>query len=836
MANIKEAAVNSAFKGDGPHVSSSEQGEALAARVNNLYTSFSCEELIPYEERAQTFWEGVKTSPDELAIGVACLIKHLPIGAAETPQAQDTRRLLRELLGQRIKGHLSTKSADVAFEYHVSLYPVLIHGLSLEAYEVPKAARQFLLLSVMRWEQDRQLLLLVEGFNMQDTMGVGLYQSMNTYHAKYGDAVALGREEKRVRNDSLSQQDFYDEQVKIHGVFLRIMDKFEARREKGVMDAKMLKLAVLLLSVNRTMTVVSLPANQKTRVIDIGVSYIRDFIQYFRRQGDDGHLLAIQTITDALHGTPHILKNSIAGFLVDDAISIKDPRMGFEVRDSFAPFFHKLLANLADGKTQERKQALCDLLESTAYETSIAGEDEPIKDNVLLALIAHSTSFTEQERILLAKGYLDSLKRHGFAVDIELLSETTLLNIVNGLWGLLCVPAVDGQKITIGETGDVVGHFQDPKKRESVSRNGASPKTDKKEKEGIVFEELAQISPTTEETKPPTREEKIIEQLRKIFPREISDEDTEELEKKVKTLWQTLDLRSFRRARTLNPRGNRVKLGTERAIRAEEDQFPSVKFRRGEEIQIDGAFASDIWGTLSLEKDLNLPFFLDKNGYLQGEPAQLLNKGLLPWDLYWQLNARVVSFAYKLLIIDEETLVRRAHAVAEHATDEILEEGTKDRKKKASLLKIRERLEASKKFLLPAMNGNLPANIALIETIEDTGATNPQAAIDLDTVLGEMDRTGRSSVTVWQELTPQQLDGWEKQGRRGKVNPNPTAGHISFLPYGKSPTKTAIGNARQFGVMPIQVTEISRDSLGVITETVVKSTFTSASKPEEVDK
>lgn len=773
-------------------------------------------------QKADLLWEEAAISPDNLSI-VLTILAIQPEDTLRVTHGlrSQEKQVLQKYINERIPPFLRSLKAEQAFTYCMNVAPTLGLFLGIDNVVLPKETPKLLVSMVSRWDEERQLYLfdviekvpIVRVVDSNGASKTGRVRSMINQNGHSNPSDVLPQ--FPIVNRRLERYEDYKEKK---------MHEIQQQLDRGPFNAKALRLALAALTPDRN-TAVRIILDTASPTANAAINHIRAFRREFT-SSPSGHLDALKIICKALQHTSYANTRGLLLRFLTDSIAFGDTDDSgwiFPSEElSFSIFSKQLLATLEDKENphySEAKYIMDNLLDVTMI------KDNDTKRNEFISDINYFNQFTKAEKIALTRHYLSIFEKEGVRFDPPL-PEDALLNIFSGTWTISCSNFnIEDTPIIIAETSDVVGHVKRKKPQLEPEESISTAESQLSAAEEVIFKVAT----------PQAEEEIIASVLEKAgIENSLPDYVIEAIDSEIREVGKDIPKENMVRTRTLSPKGNFVKF-EENLVKAGGDDSLSVYFKHSEPQRINGTFSSDIFGTLSLTPDLKLDFFIDKDGYPQGDIDKLYDQGLVSWDQIWQIKYRIAVLCHKLLIVSQEELASRRADLADRANKEI---GVGQWKKLESMKRLETKILESKQFIDEAYwEWSMQPKDDEDDKKSETNKGYIKDELDeIDEIIcrkkiEDMERKGETIGEVWRQLDLTAMERAKKEAR-GKghgVKKKPKTGRPMFFRDRRRPTVQAIDNAIYHGVGLYKIIEISKAPFGDIYDKIVtRSTFVSS--------
>ncbi len=739
----------------------------------------------PTPEATEAFWETISLDPGHLAAGIEVLADRATKAQEVTPDALDTMAVLTDLTERRIPDFLTAipdrneffvfnlRVAEVSYYVLTKLKPefqsvgTLLSNLLKPNYIALKEKPNKKLVPEEKPQKqegltlEEQLMLIgnAELFAYERKMGQRMPNAMVPRPADWQDFVmTVGRRVKTALTKPLDE---------------------ESLRLAIVATCSILK---IFFRKNDLRSTFDLP--------DSGREYLLGFKKN-ATSSPEGLKNAIFVMAETLANprinseTRRVLINLLVGteYWESPIVDHSGKFLGHE-KHHFLPIIISL-ANFSNqsGSEQELWKKL-----TAALLLAAVFEKDDVAGNFLFSDIIRSKAISDEVKLTLARIYLSSL----IDIDPSISNEELLEIVTRSEWRFLRV----GDAYIDAGSGRVLGHL---KPMNSLPN------------QAIIFEENAEPAKPTPspETHELTREEQITHALGQVFKQKLTLEEVAQLQKDLRQAWVDLNpnAKTCKRDGTLSAGDTIIRLNHRQPVRARENYYPRIQLAHS--TNYNPAQQSDLEGVIYLGEDLTVTFYIDKNGELEGNLADLALEEKISWELFLQLNQRVISLTHALLVPSKAEIAKRLLTAVNRAQQRT--ERTNGNRR--PLRSVEDLLRESADYIITTQR-------------EVDGGTVQEEQIDLDRLAAELAPGAEREIFQLIPTDPDSIN--RKDVRKGKARPGATRGKRVWLPTAFKPSRTAMENARRCHTPLLRMTLVKKDSNGVVRPTTVSSTFRSA--------
>lgn len=783
---------------------------AISRSCEDVLGQIAFDPTLPLEAKRRAYWETISVTSQHAELGIMTLAQQA-IHGTDAQSCAIANTLLSDLLKREVYGYATSSSTHPYFAARLAATLTSFYIVQADTVSMPREAEK--LLETITWKRKSR----------EERMSILMAVSSAT-----SDRLALlDSLPRRQTNPCFAEA--YARRATLE--LLNVGTQLTNAAMSGQLTAEHLRLALLALGVDHEI----ITGNKKPSDIvglarGAGGLFFRTFADRYLRPETyrEGITIILNALTDKHASLDAKIK--IITFLGNSYMHTANGRVQ---NYTLEPLVKMSINGILSDHSQEDEQLLRDLVEVTTFDTL----DGPFsqKTNMMIQEIVRQKGLPLAYQVLLGRYFVESFNLYSMTA----LSDNEIYDLMTGkLTLLLEMNSPDGGVFLFEPQQDrsewrLIGYIRErtivPASNNTAAENVVNDTHGIAVAETLARDESEDASGTGETpldgdtTKDATEETRREEIFKKVFGTpELTQEDIAELEAKRQNLWGELNPydTNWKRRSTISRTGNQLQLHPTRRAVASDDHFPRVVIARREEKDEDGVFSSDIGGAIVLSPDLVYPFFLDRDGGLQGALADEFLEERLSYERYVQLNHTVVTLAHRIAVgikIDYAQLEQEAHKRVKRET----EDGTpRIGGRAASQERIAQLVANSQRYIKTRERRD-----------EKTGHLITETYFDLDLI--EDDLQPGESDTKYRWLTNDETEAQRKKARKGRAIPNADEGRAVALRPGAKPQRTAIENATNNHVRLWAAVFVSKDMVGAVTHIPKESTFARFPIPKE---
>lgn len=800
-----------------PDITAIQQERAVLSReITQIHQEIFSKKRVPLGQRTGEYWNKIKGDPERLELGIATAID-----AGRNPSAKmspaDAQTALHNMVSEKLPRFMNALRNDERPIYCTRVASVLVAS-SINP-NLPMSPATFTVVDSMISQLDPES--RVTTAMAISTRANYFMQRLPMQEIK----IPMGKESTiTTKRKTPPRPETADYVKKMDKLLQDTGEKLAADTENGNFSPQNLRTAIASLGFAHAEITTHIASSPSVKDLQAkAAKYLYDFVEHFTAYPSgyqDALMIAILAISEATPQTQYELLSLLT----------HNHRVTYNNRQSTS--LDSFLRTALTADSEDLDGIFFSLFTlSSSYQEANGGITQ--LENLLIQQFVSVDQITPQEQMMLIKRFLSFSTTYGINVASEHITEEELIGLFYGKLVLYYPEHTPGSPIYlipniengISEFGRVVGEITGQETQDEDKQQDEEDQPDATPTPPIV-DFIGEVYPLFET--------QLQQTLKKIgIKANLPDHVIEAYDISLTEIGNDLPKEHLCRTRTLATKGNNVTF-EENPIKSDENNFPRVYVKHDEPRRINGVLSSDIFGTLYLTPNQQVDFFLDKNGYPQGDIDKLYDEGLVSWPQIWQIKYRVTSTIHKLLIASQEELSQKHDSLANRANREI---GSDKGVRGNSAGRLAEKVRESQKYFDDAyLEWSMQPSDNEGQQKDGTFLSNELDKIDeaaCQRAIEEMDKTGQKTKTLWRQLDAagMELARKEAHSKGYRVKKDPKNGYPMFMKSGRRQSIQAIDNAIENGVGLHKVIEITTNEAGLHDIVVSRSTFVSERTP-----